>query len=337
MQWVEFPDSRLPVFGLPFFEENKPDLYRLPKSRQASYREAVWGLGLCPSGGRIRFATDAAELAIRLDYGDVGHMNNMHRIGQHAVDCYVDGVYWRNAAPLEGEPRIETVLFSGAPRARREVALYLPLYHRVSVQAIGLSDGARLDPPAAFARSLPVVFYGSSITQGGCATRSGLSYQAMLCRRLNLDHVNLGFSGNGRGEPAVAETMADIPASCLVMDYSQNCPTVEEVRETYAPFLAILRSRQPEVPIVCITPIGSAAEAFDEGHRRGLEQRREVIREAVEARRQQGDTRIEVIEGHDLLGPAQMDGIVDSSHPNDLGFSYMADGLEQPLAAALGL
>lgn len=338
MRWIEFPDPRLAVFGLPWFAENSPDLFRLPKSRQARYREAVWHLAKSPAGGRIRFVTDANELRIRLDYGDVGHMNNMHRIGQHAVDCYADGVFWRNAAPAdERQSELETTLYSGVGTATRAIDLYLPLYHHVRVVAVGLSDGALISPAPPFAHPLPVVFYGSSITQGGCASHSGNSYQSILCRALNLDQVNLGFSGNGLGEPELAEAMADIEASAYVVDYSQNCPTVEQMAETYSPFLRILREARRDAPILCITPISAAPEAWSATTRETLEAKREVVRRAVIMRHQAGDQRVQVIEGPALLGPDQMDGIVDSSHPNDLGFWYMANGLKRPLAGVLGL
>ncbi len=337
MQWIEFPDPRLPVYGLPFFPENTPDLWRLPKSRESEYRPPVWSLGRCPTGGRIRFATDAGELAIRLDYGEVGHMNNMCRIGQHAVDCYVGKTYWSNAAPLEGEPQMEKVLFTGVAADQRQVTLYLPLYHPVKVLAVGLADDASLAPPAPYALDRPLVFYGSSVTQGGCASRSGTSYQAFLCRRLDLDHVNLGFSGNGRGEPEVARTLRDIDACGFVIDYAQNCPTVEELSDTYAPLLATIRERHPDAPILCVTPIGAAAEAWNQGHLDRLEEMRQVVRDAVGARREQGDRCIDLIEGWAVLGPEQMDGIVDVSHPNDLGFWHMANGLEPPVRNMLGL
>lgn len=337
MNWIPFPDPRLPVFGLPWFEENAPDLFRLPKSWQARFRPPVWDLARSPAGARIRLTSDTSRLAVRLDYGQVGHMNNMHRIGQHAVDAYVDGVFWKNAAPLEGQPQIEQELFVGVPRAPRAIDLYLPLYHPVRVLAVGVDDDAIVAPPAAFALPRPVVFYGSSITQGGCASHSGNSYQAILCRRLNLDHVNLGFSGNGLGEPELAEAMAAIDAAAYVVDYAQNCPTVAAMAETYPPFLAILRRAHPDTPILCITPIGSAAEPWNRGHREGLEAKREVVRRAVAERVAAGDRRITLVEGHSLLGPQQADGIVDMSHPNDLGFWFMANGLERPLAGALGL
>ncbi|MCC7495373.1 MAG: hypothetical protein IT204_23690 [Fimbriimonadaceae bacterium] len=337
MHWIEFPDPRLVVCGLPFWAENSPRLWRLPASRREQYRPAVWGLGTSPAGGRVRFRSNTAEVALRLDYGDVGHMNNMHRIGQHAVDLYLDHVYAAVAAPLEGKPQIEPRLIGGAERRSRQIDLYLPLYHPVNLLAVGLSDDAIIEPPTPLARPEPVVFYGSSITQGGCAARAGNSYQAQLCRRLNLDHVNLGFSGNGIGEPEVAQTLAAIAACCYVIDYAQNCPTVAQMRETYGPLLATIRGQRATTPILCVTPIANASETWNPLARSSNEARRQVVREAVAARQAAGDQRIQVVEGYTMLGPDHVDGLTDLTHPNDLGFYYMANGLQRPLAGVLGL
>jgi len=234
MAAIPFPDPRLPVFGLPFFATDAPSLRRLPLARKDEYRPAVWGLAQSPAGGRIRFASDTTRLSIKLDYGNVGHMNNMCRIGQHAVDCYVDGVFWRNAAPLEGEPQIDVVLFAGVARQRRQIDLYLPLYHSVQVVELGFDDDAVIEPPAALPGSCrwstTAVPSPRAAAPAGPATPTRRSSVAA-----ELDHVNSVQRQRAR-RAEVADTMAGLPACCYVVDYSQNCPSVEQMRETYAPF-----------------------------------------------------------------------------------------------------
>ena len=132
-----------------------------------------------------------------------------------------------------------------------------------------------------FAVAAPVVFYGTSITQGGCASRPGMSYQAILGRRLNLNHVNLGFSGNGKGEAAVARAVAEIDAAAFVLDFAQNNTDVDSLAQVYDPFIGILRERHPDTPIVAITPIYAAGEAT--GSQRN-EQMRALIRKVVSRR-----------------------------------------------------
>jgi lysophospholipase L1-like esterase len=179
-----------------------------------------------------------------------------------------------------------------------------------------------------------VVFYGTSITQGGCASRSGMSYQAILGRQLNLNHINLGFSGNGKGEAAVARAVAEIDAAAFVLDFAQNNTDVDSLAQVYDPFIGILRERHADTPIVAITPIYAASEAT--GSKRN-EQMRALIRKVVSRRIAAGDTHLQLVEGTDLLGPSRGDGLVDGTHPNDLGFQWMAEGLAERLRKVLGL
>jgi len=161
-----------------------------------------------------------------------------------------------------------------------------------------------------------------------------MSYQAILGRRLNLNHVNLGFSGNGRGEAAVARAVAEIDAAAFVLDFAQNNSDTDSLSQVYDPFIGILRERHPETPVVAITPIYAAAEAT--GSRKN-EQMRALIRKVVSKRIAAGDLHLQLVEGTDLLGPFRVDGLVDGTHPNDLGFQWMAEGLAERLRKVLGL
>jgi lysophospholipase L1-like esterase len=262
-------------------------------------------------------------------------MENMCRIGQAGLACYVDGRFGRAAFPAAQE--MESPLFQSRPRTPAAVTVYLPLYHPVELVAFGFDDDAAVVAPPPFAAERPVVFYGSSITQGGCASQPGNSYEAMLGRDLNVDFVNLGFSGNGIGESEVARLVASVDASCFVVDFGVNCPTVEAMRSAYGPFLAAIRAAHPEVPMVCVSPIFSTPEAWERDWHGKLDGMRRVAREAVEARVASGDRRVEFVDGLKLIGPDGGDGLVDGVHPNDLGFRMMADGLRPAVSKALGL
>ena len=234
--------------GLPWFVENNAALFRLPVKLQDSYRKPVWDLAQSPSGGRIRFRTNSTALAIRLEYPQPPGMTNMHAFGQTGVDLYIDGVY-RGTAIAERDAKPgktqEHAYYEDKPRGEREITLYLPLYMPVKVLAIGLDPEAQIQPPRPLRVAKPIVFYGTSITQGGCASRSGMSYQAILGRMLDADFVNLGFSGNGLGEPELARAVAGIDASCFVLDFAQNNPTIESLAQNYAPFLRDHPRRPP--------------------------------------------------------------------------------------------
>jgi lysophospholipase L1-like esterase len=338
LKWIQLPHQDVKVNGLPWYGENGGELFRLPARLKETYRKPVWELGESPTGGRIRFRTNSTALAIRLEYPEPPSMNNMHAFGQTGVDLYADGVYRGTAiAGRDAKPgkMQEHTYYTDKQRTDREITLYLPLYMPVKVLGIGLDPEARIEPAKPFAVSRPIVFYGTSITQGGCASRSGMSYQAIAGRMLNADFVNLGFSGNGRGEPEVARTVADIAASCFVLDFAQNNPTVESLAQVYAPFLATIRSQRPETPILVITPIYSSRESWSRDAR--LEGMRELIRQVAAQRIAAGDRHVEILEGTDLIGPTRGDGLVDGTHPNDLGFEWMAEGVALRIAKMLEL
>jgi hypothetical protein len=261
----------------------------------------------------------------------------MHAFGQTGVDLYMDGAYWNTAiADKDAKPGkiYEHVYCSAKPRMWREATLYLSLYKPVKVIAVGVDKAARFEKARGFAVPKPVVFYGTSITQGGCASRPGMSYQAILGRILNVDFVNLGFSGNGKGEPDVAAAVSQIDASCFVLDFAQNNGTVASLRQVYAPFLETLRRVHPETPVLAITPIFSTREINGLGENEGM---REHIRQVVSQRIGAGDRNLQLVEGTDLLGASRGDGLVDGSHPNDLGFEWMAEGLAPRLRRMLGI
>ena len=342
LQWVELPAKQLEIDGLPWYAENKNELYRLPAALKDKFPPAVWNLAKSPSGGRIRFRTDSQVIAIRAEYPSPPDMRNMHAFGQTGIDLYADGLYVGSAiADKEAAPGkvYEHIYFElrDRPRVPRDIVLYLPLYKAAKIISVGLDKEAKLERAKDFAVTKPVVFYGTSITQGGCASRSGMSYQAILGRKLNLDFVNLGFSGNGKGEADVANAVAAIDASVFVLDFAQNNPTVESLREVYKPFLEAIRSKHPATPIVAITPIYAASESWRAETSAKNVAMRELIRKVIADRIAAGDTNVQLVEGMDLLGPAQGDGLVDGVHPNDLGFQWMADGLAARLRQVLSI
>jgi hypothetical protein len=222
-------------------------------------------------------------------------------------------------------------LATGIKPGKREYLVYLPLYNGVSAVEIGVPAAHMIDDAADYptARAKPLVFYGTSITHGACASRPGMVHTAMLQRRYDRPVINLGFSGNGRMEPEVGELLTEIDAAAYVIDCCPNLGPADTAART-KPLVLQLRKARPDTPIVLVEDrrytdawlIPSKGERNDGNHRE--------LRAAYEQLVADGVPGLYYIEGDDLLGDDN-DGAVDSSHPNDLGFARQADAFAKVL------
>jgi hypothetical protein len=334
LQRIAFPDARLEVFGLPGFTQTQDAvLRRLPERLKESLRPPVWSLAQDPSGGRIRFATDSKTIGIVAENPGFSNMHHMASVGENGLDIYVEGRYLGSAWP-DSKGKIVKEWTIAQERSMREVTLYLPLYKPVSIQEVQLEQGAAIRPARAYAVSKPVVYYGSSITQGGCASNAGGSCQAILERRLNADFVNLGFSGNGMGEPALAKAICELDPSVIVLDFWGN-PSPEQYAAALPLFVQIVRAKFAKVPILVTGPFYFPAEELRGDVAKAQATKRRTAREFVDSRRKAGDRRIVFVDGLKMLNEDQTGGLVDGIHCNSLGFYFNANGLEPYLRAAL--
>ena len=321
------------------------DYRRLPHEVAAQCNEALQQMYLCTAGGRIRFRTDSRRVILKCAVSALAPNPNGALMGTLCFDLYADGEYVNTFRPdisADGSsvsrrdflfaPGYESLITVG-PRQMRELEINFPLYSDVKDVWIALEEDAALAPPRhRYAAELPVVYYGTSITQGGSASHAGNAYPAMLSRRLNTDHINLGFSDGGRGEQAMAEYIAALPMSALVIDYDANARGLEQLRQSHEPFFRTVRAAQPDLPVIFTTSTvryGANESAL----------RREVIcttyRHALEA----GDRNVWFTDGltfyEDFGGSNTC--TVDGTHPNDLGFWAFAEALEPLLRQALKL
>ena len=181
-----------------------------------------------------------------------------------------------------------------------------------------------------YSHNVPIVYYGSSITQGGCASRPGNSYQAIISRRLDADYINLGFSGSGKAEEAMVQYLAELEMSVFVCDYDHNTPDVEYLKKTHLPLYRTVRTKQPNLPIILISAPNILMNP------EGFLTRREVIRETYQIALDEGDKNVYFIDGAELFAGEDWDSCtVDGCHPNDLGFYRMAMRIEKELVRCL--
>lgn len=315
-------------------EDLKAPFDRLPAKAEGKVRDAVWGLSRDSAGICVRFASDSPTIQCRWSLTKPNlAMPHMAATGVSGVDLYVKteaGWRWLST----GRPTQQTnsaALVSGLPKQNREFCLYLPLYNGATSVEIGVPKDVSLAPlPRDAQRNKPIVFWGTSITQGGCASRTGMVHTAILGRTLDLPVINLGFSGNGKMEPEMAELIAEIDAAVYVMDCLPNC-TAAEVTERTAPLVAILRKNHPTTPIVLVEDRTYSNAFLVASSRERNDTSRAALRAEYEKLLKAGDQHLHYIEGETLLG-ADGEDTVDGSHPTDLGFLRQAGAMEKVLA-----
>ena len=317
------------------YEANRSLSISASEAAEGRVREPVWNLSRDSAGIAIRFVTDSTALEARWTLRRPRlEMKHMPATGVSGIDLYVrtdDGWRWVACGQPQGTTTT-TTLVQGLPAETREFMLYLPLYNGIDSIEIGTTAESTIEP--APERSKPIVFYGTSITHGACASRPGMGHPAILGRRLDRPIVNLGFSGNGRLEPEVGEFLVEIDAAVFVLDCLPNLNGDQTARRT-EPMVRQIRAAHPDTPIVLVEDRAYADNPFDAGRRARNEANWKAFRAAYERLSADGVTGLSYLEGANLLGD-DGEGTVDGSHPTDLGFMRQADAFEPVLRSALG-
>lgn len=312
---------------------------RLPDSLETQVRKGLWDLGRNSAGLSIRFATDAQNISARWTSLNSTKMSHMSPTGIRGLDLYMlqpdnTWAYVGSALPSLSKEQTTATIAKGMPKQTHEYMLFLSLYDGVKDLSIGTEKGAKVTFPslALPERKRPVVMYGTSILQGGCASRPGMAHTNILQRKLNREVINLGFSGNGHLDPEIARMMAAVDASVYVIDVVPN-NTAASLREKLPPFYDILRLSHPNTPIVLIENPLYARSQYDTSYRNGIRKLNGALREFYDTRLNAGDYNLFYVDGIDILGE-EGEGTVDGIHLTDLGFSHFADSL-YPLLNAL--
>lgn len=312
---------------------------RLPTRAEGKVPASVWGLSQQSAGLAVRFGSDAKTLSARwiLTSSSLA-MPHMAATGVSGLDLYVREASgnWRWLAV--GQPRAQTnstALVTSLPPGWREYLLYLPLYNGVRSVEIGISADASIAPgrPWGVGDRKPVVFYGTSITQGGCASRPGMAHVAILGRRFQWPTINLGFSGSGRMEPALADLLAELNPSVYVLDCLPNMQA-DEVTERVAPFVRRLREARPKTPIVLVEDRYYTDGFLVESRRRHNDANHAALKAAFDGLRREGVRDLYYLPARDFLG-VDGEGTVDASHPTDLGFTRQAEAMAKVLGPLL--
>lgn len=304
---------------------------RLPARAKGLVREPVWELSHHSAGMCIGFETGATKISVRWTLLSPSlAMNHMPATGVSGLDLYAmhEGQWrWAGVGRLDSQVA-QMKIVEGLATGPRQFLLYLPLYNGVESVAIGLPEGLAIAPLPP-RKTKPIVFYGTSIVQGGCASRPGMVYTSILGRRLDREAINLGFSGNGKMEPETAALLAELDAGCFVLDAMPNMAPADVTQATIG-MVRTIRAARPQTPIVLVGDriFGNAVLVPAQAAQHKATNK--ALARAFKDLQAAGVKDLHYIRSRNLIG-TDGEGTVDGSHPTDLGFMRMADLLEKTL------
>lgn len=318
---------------------------RMPQYMQDSCRENQWWLYNHSAGIGIRFATNSKRIAAQYNLINNFHMQHMAMTGIKGTDLYYLNEetnrweYVNTARPQEKDGKADSIqskLFvENLDGEMHEYMLYLPLYDGVNWVQIGVDSTATLvQPRVDNPRKGKIVFYGTSIMQGGCASRTGMVATSMIQRDLGVECVNLGTSGEGKMDFAIARAMATIDdVLCYVVDPVPNCTEMMCDTLTYD-FVSILRRLRPDVPIIMVEGITYPYARHNSFFRDYLPKKNAAFRRNYERMKAENPVGLYYVPTDGLVGE-DMEGTVDGIHLTDLGFRAYADIVERYIEQAM--
>ena len=325
-QLVYHDASAFPLLGKA--TQNSATRYeRLPDSLRNISRKPLWALGQNSAGLALRFRSNSTTIAAKWEVLLDRNMNHMTPTGIKGLDlyCLQDGKWvFVNSGRPSGKVNEATIISYMKP-VEREYMLYLPLYDGVTSLSIGVDSLAEISGPEVQlpVREKPVVFYGTSILQGGCASRPGMAHTNIISRWLNRECVNLGFSGNALLDLEIAEVVAGVDASVYVLDFVPNA-NVQQMKERADKFYTIIRSRHPDTPVIFLEDPIFTHTRFDQRIAEAVAQKNETVNAIFQSLKKRGEKNIYMISSKDMLGH-DGEATVDGVHFTDLGMMRYAE------------
>ena len=315
------------IEGTTFTDSVKENLYdRLPASYKDKVSGPVWSLSKASAGISVRFISNSTTIKVKWELLNDAKMNHMAETGIKGIDLYLktdNGWQYVNTARPTGKSN-DFLLVNNMPAKNREYKMYLPLYDGVTKVEVGIDSLSKIEKPVK-RNEKPVVFYGTSITQGGCASRPGMAHTNIISRKLDVECINFGFSGNGKMEKPLAELISGIDALYYVMDGTGNM-SPEEVHENAIPLVEIIRSKHPATPIVFVECLMFEKTYLDEKARDEINAKNNMLKSEYRKMVDKGFSNIFYIDNVGAIG-TDHEATVDGVHFTDLGFMRYADFL----------
>ena len=326
-QMVYHDASQFPLLGKAV-QRTEMRYNRLPDSLKNISRSPLWNLSKNSAGMAIRFRSNSTRIAVKWENIFNNHMNHMTDVGTKGLDlyCWESNEQWRfvNSARPTGKMN-QAIIISNMQPKEKEYMLYLPLYDGLVSLSIGVDSSATINQPLIDypVRKKPVVFYGTSILQGGCASRPGMAHTNIISRRLNRECINLGFSGNALLDLEVAKVIAEVDASVFVLDFVPNA-SVEQMKERMETFYRIIRSKHPDTPVIFIEDPNFTHTLYDERIAKEVQRKNDTLKEIFNRLKKENEKNIIFISSKNMLGE-DGEATIDGIHFTDLGMMRYAD------------
>lgn len=325
-QIVYHDASQFPLYGKAT-DETLTRYERLPKHLQDTLRKELWDLGRCSAGQAIRFRTNSKTIKVKWESLNKFAMGHMTAIGVRGLDLYGwdNGQWYFAGSAFPYQKETETTLVKDMSGEDREYMLYLSLYDGVSSLSIGIDSLATISQPELKmpVQERPLVFYGTSILQGGCANRPGMAHTNILSRWLGRECINLGFSGNARLDVEIAEVIAGVKdPSVIVLDFMPNV-TKAQLEEKFHAFYTIVRKAHPDVPILLVENPRFPNGRFNLEISQSYTEKNAVLMGFYKDLKKKGDKKVYFFSSERMLGD-DGEATVDGCHFTDLGFMRYA-------------
>ena len=330
---LKLPCEQISLFGTTYdFERGW--FQRMPYEKAKSVSYLVEVLSSTTAGARARFSTDSKKFSLTVKYKYLAESSNQSRLGASGFSVFEEtedgykyvGVCSPKAGDREGFAR--TLKLKGE---MSDYIVFFPTYNDyVTEVSFTFDKGSTVRPGRKYKFNLPILYYGSSITQGACCTKPDNAYQAYISKWHNVDYLNLGFSGGAKGEDAMIEYLSSVKSKVFVCDYDYNASTPEHLQKTHYRLYKAYRDSNPDTPIIFMSSPNFEKDPVDR------RKRENIIKKTIKLAKEQGDFNVYFVRGKDMFGKEDRENCTtDSTHPTDLGFYRMAKALNKVIAPLL--